>query len=62
MERTTRLLPVVLGRAVMLGFAAGFTTGLLIVGLVTGLVISLRVGVSFGAGAITAGADLTGLF
>jgi hypothetical protein len=57
-ERTTRLRPVVLGRAVTLGFAAGFTTGLLIVGLAAGL----SAGARFGAGTMIAGADLIGLF
>jgi hypothetical protein len=56
-ERTTRLLPVVLGRAVTLGFVAGFTTG-----FTTGLLmVGLTAGARFGAGAMTAGADLTGL-
>jgi hypothetical protein len=53
------LRPVVLGRAVTLGFAAGFTTGLLMVGLTTGLITA---GARFGAGEMTAGADLTGVF
>ena len=42
----------------MLSLLAGLTTGLLIAGLATGLTAGAR----FGAGAITAGADLAGLF
>ena len=59
-ERTTKLLPLVFGRAtagLALGFVAGFVAGLTVK---VGLAAGLRAGACLGVGGVTAGVDLTG--